>query len=188
MEKPRIAHLIYGPQGAGKTTFARQLAEQRNAVCFSIDEWMVRLYGDDRPGIMTFEWAMKRVKRCEAQILEVCLSILSTGKQVVLDLGFMREHDRQYFVNVMHRHDFFAALHFVDAPLELRKQRVLNRNLQKGKTFSLEVTPEMFDFMEKVYQAPQESELAASNIVDFNIVDFDRADLEPIISSQKDNI
>lgn len=38
-------HLLAGLNGAGKTTFARHLEATIPAVRFSLDEWMLRLYG-----------------------------------------------------------------------------------------------------------------------------------------------
>lgn len=35
----------------------------------------------------------------------------------------------------------------------------MSRNQEKGETFSFEVTPMMFDFMEKVFLRPTEDEL-----------------------------
>ena len=40
-------HLLCGPTGAGKTTYARELAEAESAVRFSIDEWMSALFWMD---------------------------------------------------------------------------------------------------------------------------------------------
>ena len=45
-ETPLI-HLICGSTGAGKTTYARELATNIGGVVFSIDEWMVTLFGED---------------------------------------------------------------------------------------------------------------------------------------------
>jgi predicted kinase len=39
-------HLICGFLGAGKTTFAKALAEQKSAIRFSIDELYLRLFAD----------------------------------------------------------------------------------------------------------------------------------------------
>ena len=41
--------LVVGCTGAGKTTYARQLAAELGAVRFSIDEWMMALFGPDVP-------------------------------------------------------------------------------------------------------------------------------------------
>lgn len=163
MNPSSVLHIIYGPQGAGKTTFARQLSSQTKAVCFSIDEWMTGLFGADQPQTLSLEWVLERVRRCEARIWQVCTAILATGGTVVLDLGLLRQQDRSRFVELARARDFQFTLHFVDAPLELRKQRVLNRNLERGDTFSLHVTPQMFDFMEGIYQAPDAAELAVSS-------------------------
>ena len=42
-------HLVFGPQGAGKTTHARALAARIGGVRFSIDEWMAQLFAPDWP-------------------------------------------------------------------------------------------------------------------------------------------
>lgn len=41
-------HLICGSTGAGKTTYSARLSEQTGAVSFSIDDWMVTLFGPAR--------------------------------------------------------------------------------------------------------------------------------------------
>jgi predicted kinase len=168
MKPSSVVHIIYGPQGAGKTTFARLLAHQTNAVRFSIDEWMTGLFGADLPQTLSLEWVAARVQRCETQIWQVSSDILARGGTVVLDLGLLRQHDRTRLVELARAQGVQASLHFIDAPLELRKRRVFNRNLEQGETFSLHVSPAMFDIMEGIYQAPDAAELA--------------------ISSQKDNV
>ena len=42
-------HLVEGPVGAGKPTFAGQLSLVHEAPCLVLDEWMVTLYSPDRP-------------------------------------------------------------------------------------------------------------------------------------------
>ena len=49
-------------------------------------------------------------------------------------------------------------MHYVDAPYPVRFKRVQERNSQKGDTFSFEVTPAMFEFMEKEFETPTEKE------------------------------
>ena len=45
----RIASLVHGYLGAGKTTFAKRLAEQTSAVRYSPDELIVERHGHDPP-------------------------------------------------------------------------------------------------------------------------------------------
>ena len=49
--------------------------------------------------------------------------------------------------------------HFVDAPQEVRRARDADRNASKGATFVMEVTPEMFEMLEGIYEPPVPAEL-----------------------------
>lgn len=49
---------------------------------------------------------------------------------------------------------------------QVRKERVVKRNIEKGETYSFEVTPMMFDFMEKEFQRPTDDELERAIIVE----------------------
>lgn len=42
----------------------------------------------------------------------------------------------------------------------------MNRNIEKGETYSFEVTSMMFDFMEKEFQRPTDEELEHAVIVE----------------------
>jgi predicted kinase len=160
-------HLVFGPQGAGKSTYSRSLAKQLNGTVFSIDEWMARLYGPDLPKPLNFIWIMERVKRCEIQIWITAREVAKNGGNVVLDLGFMKVRTRAEFSALAKQAGIPINSHFVTAPHAVRRNRVLSRNTEKGETFSFEVTPAMFDFMEKEFEAPGEAELARSTV--FNV-------------------
>ncbi|WP_333587126.1 AAA family ATPase [Phenylobacterium sp.] len=152
-------HVIFGPQGAGKSTYARDLARRLPAVGFAIDDWMGRLFGPDMPEPLEFDWMMERVERCEAQIWSTAAAVLATGGSVILDLGLMRRSDRQRVADIAAAVEIPVQFHFVDAPVEVRRERVLGREEVAGEGFRLLVTPEMFHFTEKAYEAPDEVEL-----------------------------
>lgn len=153
-------HLVLGPQGAGKSTYSLQLAQQKSAVRFSIDEWMQSLFSPDLPKTMSLSWIMERVQRCEAQIWATASQIARAGGCVVLDLGFTKVESRKNFRRLAADIGAEVQIHVLDAPYPVRKERVRKRNLEKGETFSFEVTPMMFDFMEKEFQPPTEDELS----------------------------
>jgi hypothetical protein len=52
----------------------------------------------------------------------------------------------------------------VDAPQEVRRARVAGRNVVRGENFAIEVSPDMFDFIEGVYEPPEPAELAGAVI------------------------
>ena len=152
-------HIVFGPQGAGKSTYSRQLADRVAAVRFSIDDWMGQLFGPDMPKPMDIGWIIQRVRRCEQRIWATALDVASRGSDVVLDLGFMKVANRTEFLGLAAANALPAQLHWVDAPLAIRRQRVHERNQQKSETFSFEVTPAMFDFMEQQFEPATAHEL-----------------------------
>ena len=161
-------HIVFGPQGAGKTTYSRSLADDLDGVRFSIDEWMGELFGPDVPEPPDIGWIMDRVRRCERRIWSTAEQVVGRGSSVILDLGFMKIGDRARFVSLAEDDALSAQLHFVSAPHDVRRSRVIARNTGRGETFSFEVTPAMFDFMEKQFEPPTEAE--RSNAITFSSV------------------
>ncbi len=161
-------HIVFGPQGAGKSTYAKKFSEEVNGVHLSIDDWMWKLYGEDLPKPMNFKWIMERVGRCEKQIWATSEKISSCGCEVILDLGFTKLAKRELFKTLAKDQNIPTQLHYVKAPHSIRRKRVLDRNIEKGETFSFEVTPGMFDFMETEFESPTEKELVKAVIIDTN--------------------
>jgi hypothetical protein len=54
--------------------------------------------------------------------------------------------------------------HFVDAPQEVRRARVAHRNAARGETFVMEVTPQMFETLEALYEPPAPAELEGATL------------------------
>lgn len=158
-------HIVFGPQGAGKTTLARQLSVSTDGLYFSIDDWMGRLFLPDLPEELDFGWVGERVQRCEGQIWSVAQQVLRSGKAVVLDLGLLQRQDRQRYVALAQVDGRSVTFHFVHAAPEVRRSRVLARNAQQDGSSPFEVTPVMFEFMEGRYQAPDAQELAQNVVV-----------------------
>lgn len=159
-------HIVFGPQGAGKSTYSKKLSKEVEAVHFSIDDWMWKLFGADMPKPINLKWIMERVERCENKIWEVASDIANYKGDVILDLGFTKFAKRQKFIKLAEAHGVKTQVHYLKAPLDLRRKRVLHRNNIKGETFSFEVTPGMFDFMEGEFQVPTKSELDGAIVVD----------------------
>ena len=156
---PATLHAIYGPCGAGKTSYAHDFARRNGAVAFILDDWMARLFGPDIPNPIEYEWMIERVGRCEAQIWSTAAAVMAAGTSVVFDIGLMRRADRERVRQIADGAGLTLQWHFVDAPQAVRRARVESRNQIKGETFAIDVSPDMFDFIEGVYEAPEPAEL-----------------------------
>lgn len=157
-----MIHLTCGSTGAGKTTYSRTLAHELGGVVFSIDEWMVSLFGDDAPKDMNPGWFMPRVERCEQQIRSVILQLAALGTPSVLDLGFQRLEHRQAYTAFAEESGLPFELHFLDTAADVRWSRVDSRNKEQGATYKLNITRSMFDYIETVWEPPTPSEMSAS--------------------------
>ena len=147
-------HLIAGSTGAGKSSYAARLARDLGAMCFGIDDWMQRLFGADRPRDAGFEWYMTRIERCEEQIWRLACELHDRAVPSILDLGLTTRAHRARFLEQAAQAGISARLHYVDVPAERRWQRVEARNRERGATYRLEVTRDMFDFVEGMFEPP----------------------------------
>jgi predicted kinase len=162
--KPLI-HLVCGSTGAGKTTYAIALTERLKGVRFSIDEWMAALFWMDAPLPIESAWAMARVERCMDHIWATALQVACRNVPCVLDLGLGQRVHRDKFAKLAKDVGLSLQLHFLDVPAEERWRRVQSRNEKKAQTYQLpfDVTREMFDFVEGIFEPPDDAELVARN-------------------------
>ena len=158
-------HMVYGASGAGKTTFSMALAKRLGGVHFPIDRWMQDLFGPDLPDELTFDWVTVRVARCEAVIWAHATQLVTLGLDVVLDFGFMQRSDRERVAGLVAAADFQLERHYLHADAQLRRDRVIARNLEQGPTYSMPVSPEMFEFAEGLFEQPTEEEQALGAVI-----------------------
>jgi len=161
---PATLHVIFGPSGAGKTTYAHTFARREKAVAFILDDWMARLFAADMPQPIEYEWMIERVGRCEAQIWSTAAATLAAGTPVILDIGLMRRVDRARIREIAEAADLPLQWHFVTASQDVRRSRVADRNVVRGENFAIEVTPEHFEFIEGVFETPEPEELVGAVI------------------------
>lgn len=157
-------NVIFGPCGAGKTTYAHAFARREKAVAFVLDDWMARMFGPDMPEPIQYDWMIERVGRCEGQIWATAAGVLAAGTSVILDIGLMRKADRARVREIAEATGLDLQFHFVDAPQKVRRARVLDRNVVRGENFAIEVTPDLFEFIEGVYEPPEPGELTGAVI------------------------
>lgn len=165
---PQRIHLVIGPVGAGKSTYVRQLVQQHRAVPLNLDDWMATLFSPDRPataGSDVMAWYVPRTLRCLTQIWKTAEAVLNAGDNVVLEVGLIQRQQREAFYARMGPWADALVVHVLDAPREVRRERVMRRNEQQGATFSMVVPPHIFELASDLWQPPSEAERAERSVV-----------------------
>lgn len=154
-----MIHLIVGNTGSGKTTYSNKLKQEKKAILFSIDKWNRTLFLSDKTSNDGLDWFLERINRSESLILELIEQLEATNTDSILDLGLSKFSHREKFRAFAKEKGYTIQIHFLDIPKEIRKQRVKNRNSEKGSTFEFEVSNEDFNFMESWFEKPTLEEM-----------------------------
>lgn len=157
-------HLVEGPVGVGKSTYAAQLSLRHSAPVLNLDEWMVVLFRPDRPEAGFPDWYTERKARCIEQIWKVACEVLACGSEVVLELGLVQRSDREAFYHRVDGTDHPLFVYVLEAPEDLRRQRVRRRNEAQTGTYRMTVSDEVFAMANAAWQAPGEEECRARGI------------------------
>ncbi len=166
MSKRGTLHLLVGPVGAGKSTYARKRIAGSPAVFLDLDEWMVRLFGNDpRPEHDVMGWYLERRARCHALIWGTATAILESGSDVFVELGLVRRKERETIYQAAADLGVPFKVYLVDAPRDTRRQRVAERNATAGP-FTQVVPPEFFERASDAWEPPTEEERSALPLVD----------------------
>jgi len=154
---PKV-HVIEGPVGAGKSTFAASLAPRTNGVHIALDEWFARLFSPDRPGGAIVPWYLERKERLLELIWDHSRRILVAGTDVILEIGLIQRQQRVQFCDRIRSDGFDLVLYILDEPRDMRRQRVQLRNTEKGSTFSMVVPDHVFEVASDMWEAPDDIE------------------------------
>jgi predicted kinase len=161
-----MLHLVIGPVGAGKSTFARELAKENSAVHLDLDAWMAVLFAADRPATDTMPWYLERTARCIDQIWSVATQTVAAGTAVVLEIGMILRSDRDRLYSRIDAAGLADRLHIwvLDADRDIRRARVEQRNARRGATFKMIVPSAIFELASDLWQPPDDAEIAGRQI------------------------
>ena len=154
-----IVHLVEGPVGAGKSTYAFALSRQHTAPRFILDDWMARLFRPDRPETDLWPWYAERKARCIDQIWEVASDCLDLGQDVVLELGLVTSAARAEFYARADTEARTLRIHLLDVSRDVRRERVKQRNAEQGATYAMHVDDEVFELASDLWEPPDDAEI-----------------------------
>jgi uncharacterized glyoxalase superfamily protein PhnB/predicted kinase len=155
-------HLVLGPVGAGKSTFADGLARDHGAIRLTLDEWMTTLFSPERPDQGVMDWYVERTARCIELMLSLSVDMLDRSTSVVLEIGLLTRREREAFYERVDGSDL--TIHVVDASRDVRRRRVEERNRIKGPTFSMVVPPAIFELASDLWEPPGEAECEGRDV------------------------
>jgi uncharacterized glyoxalase superfamily protein PhnB/predicted kinase len=157
-------HLVIGPVGAGKSTFALQLAQERSAIRLTLDEWMATLFRPDRPETDRIAWYRERAQRCIDQICKLVQQLTAQRHDVVLEIGLLQRDERERFYARLDEARLPLTLYVLDAARDIRRERVSRRNREQGPTFSMVVPPEIFELASDLWEPPEGEECEGRDV------------------------
>jgi predicted kinase len=119
---PPTLYLICGLPGAGKTTLAKQIEVEQNALRLTPDDWLCRLFGNDRNVSDTYHDTI------EILLWETAERALQLGVNVVLDYGFWTKEERASFRKQAESIGARVKLISLEVPREELWRRLQHRN------------------------------------------------------------
>lgn len=147
-------YLICGFIGAGKTTYSKELAEEVGGFRFSIDEWMIPLYGEH----MEREVFDARLNVLMNLFKESAEQLFRLGVPVIFDFGFWYKAEREAFRAWAEEFNAECELHYIDTDFVACKSRAAKRNETRGDD-AFEMTDEMLDMFWQWFEKPDENEI-----------------------------
>jgi len=157
-------YFMCGKMAAGKSTYAKELAQAKNAVLLIQDEFLDTLYPGEILSVQDFAKYSARLR--DALCLHI-QNLLSRGVSMVLDFPGNTRVQRQWFREIIEGANVEHELHFIDTPDDLCKRQLKQRSadLPAGSAWTTDVE---FDAITAYFQAPAEDE-------QFNVIRHDRA-------------
>lgn len=153
-----------GKMAAGKSTLARQIAQDYNAILLSEDDLLSQLYPEEIVDIPSY---IKYAPRLRAAIAPHIRELLLKGISVVLDFPGNTINQRNWFRGLFEPVEADHKLYFIDATDDLCKRQLKERSKELPEDSPF-ISDAVFEEITRYFQVPLEEEK-------FNIVVYKRS-------------
>lgn len=147
-------HLMVGLPCSGKTTLAQKLEHELPALRLNLDEWHIRLFGQDA------EEAEHDARHSliEAQLWNIARRALELGINVILDYGLWAREEREDYRSRAKQLGASSEVHYLDVPADELLRRLEKRNSQPSQESFL-ISKEAMKPWIAFFQKPTRDEL-----------------------------
>ncbi|MCL2229341.1 MAG: ATP-binding protein [Firmicutes bacterium] len=152
-------HLMCGYMGFGKSTIAKQIAKEHNAVMLSRDEMKLTIFGRNP----TRDGFYEHTQKIREVIWDLVEKIIATGTDVVIDSGNWTADMRSKVYKRAKSITPNVILHVILCDMQVAKQRSISRTLKSTDT--LEVDAAHFDRRAHMFEPVTEKEAKNYTIV-----------------------
>ncbi len=165
-KKVQIGTLILfsGKMGAGKSTKAKQVSMDRNAVLISEDEWLSTLYPDQ---ITSFDDYIHYSSILKPLVKAHVVNILKTGTDVVMDFPANTVNQRKWFKEMLSETNAENELIYLNVSNDICLKQIGKRRVENPER-AIYDTEEMFIEVTRYFQEPEQIEGFNIQVVERN--------------------
>ncbi|NMR27509.1 ATP-binding protein [Pseudoalteromonas sp. NEC-BIFX-2020_015] len=148
--------LFCGKMGAGKSTVAKRVADARNAVLLSEDEWLNALYPEQ---IKVFADYIKLSGLLKPLLKAHVQNILQTGASVVMDFPANTKKQRAWLKSLAITTDAKIEFTYLKVSNELCLQQIAQRCIEQPNRAAFD-TEAVFNHVTQYFEEPSPSEFS----------------------------
>ena len=151
--KKSTVYLISGQICSGKTTYSKNLEKITNAIRFTPDEWMLRLY----PFSIENEEFDSYYYICCDIAWKTAKKLIKRNIDIILDFGFWKKSDRMKYIKLVQETGAEYKLIHVACSESIIRERLQKRN-DNFPEGCFHLTEEMFNFFAPGFETPDKDE------------------------------
>ena len=148
--------MLCGKICSGKTTFAKDYIKKNGGVLLSVDEIMLKIFGQHCGEMHDFY-----AEKIKFYLLEKSLELNSAGVDVILDWGFWKSEDRKAVRKYFFDKNIPVSLGYLNVSEENQEKYIEARNekVMKNEAQAYFIDENLLNKFENLFEFPKENEV-----------------------------